>query len=145
MNKEHCIDVCNGLLRGEQSAVATYAKVIADYRDQGAPAELQDILDDHREAVLVLTENVRSMGGQPSTDSGLWGDFAKGVQSTADAIGRHTALASLKTGEKAGQHDYENALEDSDVMPECKELIRDTLLPTVVDHIEVLDTLTASR
>lgn len=145
MNKEHCIDICNGLLRGEQSAVATYAKAIADYRDEGAPLELQDILDDHREAVLVLTENVRSMGGQPSTDSGLWGDFAKGVQSTADAIGRDTALASLKTGEKAGQHDYENALEDSDVMPECKELIRDTLLPTVVDHIRVLDTLTASR
>jgi len=145
MNTEHCIDICNGLLRGEQSAVATYAKAIADYRDEGAPAELQGILDDHREAVLVLTENVKSMGGTPSHDSGLWGSFADSVQSTADAISHDTALASLKTGEKAGKNDYEKALEDDDVMPECKELIRDVLLPPIIEHISILDSISAVK
>lgn len=139
MKNEHCIDVCNRLLRGEQAAVATYAKVIATHPDKVGAGQLDNILDDHRQAVLLLTENVLSMGGEPSHDSGVWGGFAGTVQSVADAMGDGTALRSLQTGEKTGQKDYESALEDEEVMPGCKEMVRSRLLPSTISHIQALE------
>ena len=145
MNNEHCIEICNRLLRGEQSAVASYAKAVASYEEEkAAPVELREILQDHREAVLVLTRNVRSMGGEPSHDSGAWGVFATSVQGTANLLGDEAALSSLKTGERTGKADYEAALKDEEVMPECKNLIRSELLPAVEQHIETLELLKAA-
>lgn len=144
MSTEHCIDVCNRLLRGEQSAVATYTKAIQSFEDESAtPGELRAILEDHRDAVLTLTENVRSMGGEPSHESGLWGSFAETVQGTANLMGNKAALASLKAGEKAGKEGYESALGDDEVMLECKELIRSTLLPETEQHIRDLELIEA--
>lgn len=144
MKNDHCIDVCNRLLRGEQSAVATYTKAISSFEDENAvPAPLRTILEDHREAVLTLTENVRSMGGEPSHESGMWGAFAETVQGAADLLGDKAALASLKAGETAGREDYESALDDDDVMVECKQLIQSTLLPATHRHITALERIAA--
>jgi hypothetical protein len=144
MKNDHCIDVCNSLLRGEQSAVATYTKAITSFEDEKmVPAPLRKILEDHREAVLTLTENIRSMGGEPSHESGVWGSFAETVQGAANLLGDKAALASLKAGETAGREGYESALKDNDVMPECKQLIQSTLLPSTQSHIEELDRLAA--
>jgi hypothetical protein len=49
----------------------------------------------------------------------------------------------LKAGEKAGKADYESALEDDEVMPECKDLIRSSLLPATNQHIQSLELLNA--
>lgn len=144
MKNDHCIDVCNRLLRGEQSAVATYAKAITSFENEEAvPAPLRKILEDHREAVLTLTENVRSMGGEPSHESGVWGSFAETVQGAANLFGDKAALASLKAGETAGREDYESALKDDEVMSECKQLIQTTLLPSTHRHIEELERIAA--
>jgi hypothetical protein len=142
MNTERCIEVCNRLLRGEQSAVAAYSKAIVAFEENGMPAGLLDILNDHRDAVLTLNENVRSMGGGPSPDSGAWGAFASTVQGAADFLGDESAVASLRAGEEAGKRDYESALEDEDVMPECKDLIRSKLLPATERHLELLEQVT---
>lgn len=142
MKTNPCIDVCNRLLRGEQSAVAAYAKAIVALKDKPAvTAKLESILQEHRDAVLTLTENVRSMGGESSPDSGAWGAFATTVQGAANALSDESALASLQAGEKAGKLDYETALKDDEVMPECKEMIRSNLLPAVERHIQALDAL----
>jgi hypothetical protein len=141
---DHCTDVCNRLLRGEQSAVATYSKAIAAMeKENAAPAELREIIEDHRGAVMILIDNVRSMGGEPSKDSGAWGVFANSVQGTADLMGDKSALISLKTGETSGKNSYKAALDDENVMPECKDLIRTDLLPATERHIRTLDLLGA--
>lgn len=144
MNTQHCIDVCNRLLRGEQSAVEAYTKAIETIAKENAvPNSIMDIRDDHKEAVLMLSENVRSMGGTPSTEAGAWGAFTNFVQGTANLLGDKSAIASLRAGETAGKIDYEAALEDDDVMSSCKELIRGELLPTTERHIGALDALSA--
>jgi len=143
MNTQHCIEVCNRLLRGEQSAVEAYTKAIATLdKESAAPNSLLLIRDDHMEAVSMLTENVRSMGGTPSTDAGAWGAFTNFVQGTANLLGDKSAVASLRAGEASGKMDYEAALQDAEVMSACKELIRGELLPTTERHIGALDTLT---
>lgn len=140
MNKEHCIDVCNRLLRGERSAVESYDKAIRAF-DLGAPPELTQIREEHVQAVAILEENVLAMGGEPEREAGAWGAFAKTVQGAANALGEKTAMESLQTGEKAGLRDYEIALKDEDVMAECKEMIRSTLLPQTEEHVSTLEEL----
>ena len=141
MKPEHCIDVCNRLLRGERSAIETYDKAIEKYATEPAAETLRRIRDEHARAVATLEENVRSMGGEPEGESGAWGAFANTVQSAADLFGTNSALEALETGEKAGKNDYEGALEDEDVMSECKQVIRSSLLPKVNEHIDSLNHL----
>ena len=137
----HCIDVCNSLLRGELSAVETYTQAIEKYPTDPKVGELQSIRREHVEASAILTQNVRSMGGIPDTDSGAWGVFAKAVQGTANFFGAGSAVESLLQGEESGHHDYENALNDDKVMVECKVMIREELLPKVRQHIARLEQL----
>lgn len=138
---DHCIDVCNSLLRGELSAVETYTQAIERYHDHPVIAELQQIRGEHAQSAARLTENVRAMGGKPNEDSGAWGVFAKAVQGAANLFGAGSAIESLESGEKSGRADYGDALEDSEVMPECKTMIRNELLPRVERHIATLNRL----
>ncbi|MGC1480683.1 MAG: DUF2383 domain-containing protein [Chthoniobacterales bacterium] len=140
-NTEHCIDICNKLLRGERSAIATYDLAIEKFNLNPSLQELKRIRDEHASAVTRLEGNVRSMGGDPSDDSGAWGSFATVVQSTANFIGEESAVASLKNGEIHGKNDYEEALNDDLVMEDCKAMMRTELLPKTVEHIATLETL----
>src|SRR5690606_31544821 len=80
---EHCIDICNSLLRGEISAVETYTQAIEKFRDEPEVSLLEDIRRDHVESANRLRQNIHTMGGQPSNDSGAWGTWAKGVEGAA--------------------------------------------------------------
>jgi len=130
-----CIDICNSLLRGELSAIETYGLAISKYKKEPETSALHEICDEHVTSANLLRKNVRSMGGDPSIDSGAWGDFAKGVQCAADFFGENSALQSLQAGEEHGRNEYLEALENEDVMPECKALIRDELLPRSERHL----------
>lgn len=141
MEQEHCIDVCNRLLRGEISAVETYSQAIDKHAGKPDIEKLVDLRTAHQNAVATLQENIRSMGGSPEHDSGAWGDFTGGVQKAANLFGEKSAIESLKQGEAHGKRDYESALEDEGVLPECKELIRSELLPQCEQNIGALDTL----
>lgn len=136
-----CINVCNSLLRGELSAVETYSLAINRYAGKPAIGELQRIRSEHALSAARLSQNVRDMGGTPDEDSGAWGMFAKAVQGAANLFGADSALESLQRGEEKGRSDYRAAIENDDVMPSCKEMIRSELLPRVDHHIATLGRL----
>ncbi len=138
---DHCVSVCNGLLRGELSAVETYGQAIEKFPGTSAVAELRRIRAEHSEAASRLSANVREMGGEPEKDSGAWGLFTAAVQGAANLFGADSAIESLKRGEIAGRKDYQDALLDAEVMSECKEMIREELLPPVIEHIASLERL----
>lgn len=140
-NTQHCIEICNKLLRGERSAVETYDQAIKKHGNKPVLAELDRLLAEHRAAVRTLENNVRSMGGEPAESAGAWGAVANTVQGAANLLGAGSALEALQNGEKSGKNDYEDALQDAEVMPECKNLIRAELLPMVTEHIATLERL----
>ncbi|MGH8018369.1 MAG: DUF2383 domain-containing protein [Opitutaceae bacterium] len=142
---ENCIEVCNGLLRGEISAVETYTQAIEKFHDDPAVSTLDQIRAEHVDSANRLRENVRSMGGTPSNDSGAWGSFAKTVEGAAKLMGSSAALKGLKQGEEFGKSSYEEALHDDGVMPGCKDMIRVELLPRQVRHIATIDRLAATK
>lgn len=137
----HCIDVCNGLLRGELSAVETYNQAIVRHGDKPVLAELTRIRDEHSVSASRLRQNIIEMGGKPDGSSGAWGVFAKALQGAANLFGVDSAVESLQRGEESGRDDYEKALRDEDVLPECKNMIRQELLPRVNAHITALSRL----
>lgn len=137
----HCICICNRLLRGELSAVETYRQAIEKYAHAPATEVLRLIRSDHAHSANLLSANVRDMNGEPERNSGTWGLFATLVQGTANLFGPESAVESLLKGEEIGRKDYEEALLDDEVMPECKKLIRERLLPTVYRHVSTLGEL----
>lgn len=139
MKVEKCIDVCNKLLRGELSAIETYDQALDKIEDGPESARLRTIKADHTKSVSALRANIQRMGGEPDTDSGVWGTFAQAVQGGAKIFGKTAALKALKEGEEHGQNLYEEALNNEDVMPESKDLISNELLPRQIVHINSLD------
>ncbi len=138
---DHCIAVCNGLLRGELSAVETYGQAIEKYAGSPVTDELRRIRSDHSRSATWLSANVREMGGEPENDAGAWGLFATAVQGAANLFGENSAIESLQRGEEAGRKDYQEALLDDDVMTNCKLMIREDLLPPIIEHLASLDKL----
>ncbi len=139
--QDYCIKVCNGLLRGELSAVETYTQAIDKHGSSIAAAELRRIRSEHSLSANLLSANVREMGGEPDKDSGAWGIFATAVQCAANLFGPDSAIDSLRRGEETGHSDYQEALLDGDVMDDCKRMIRERLLPRVTHHISTLEGL----
>jgi len=78
-------------------------------------------------------------GGKPAQGSGTWGAFAKTWTAASKLFGNTAALSALKQGEEHGLSDYEAAVQSDDLPPECKALVRDTLMPQTREHLQVLD------
>ncbi len=139
---EDCIDACNKLLRGELSAIETYTQAIARVDASSDKDELERIRSEHEDSARLLHDHVRSMGGEPSAASGLWGAVAQTIQGTAGLFGESAGLKSLEEGEQHGIREYEEALASDHVMSSIKSVIRGELLPRLREHIS---TLTAMR
>lgn len=133
----------NTLLRGVHSAIETYELALAHIDGHGAAAPLQQILEDHREAAAWLSERIHRFGANPAENSGPWGAFGSLVSESAHPIATATALATLRQGEQCGINEYEEALRNENVDLDCKEHIRNTLIPECQRHLLELDHMLA--
>lgn len=129
MNHQECIDVCNSLLRGELAAIETYRQALEKFKDPAEASVLEEIRDIHLLHSHKLKEHVLSMNGTPSHESGAWGDFARAVEGTAKMLGESAALQALIAGERHGIEEYEDALNNPDVMLTIQQTIRAEFLP----------------
>lgn len=140
---EPTIDTLNCLLRGELSAIETYSQAIHKLSGSDQHPMLATLRSEHQESVGILRRLIRERGGDPVTDSGVWGVFAKAVEGAAVAMGTGPAVAALKQGEEHGIREYEDALKDGDLDPAIKDIIRNQLLPAGERHLSNLATITA--
>jgi uncharacterized protein (TIGR02284 family) len=134
-------ETLNSLLEGEISAVETYEQALEKVGSEPGAEELRKIHQNHTDAISKLREHVTKHGGQPSTDSGAWGSFARTVEGVAKLFGDATALRALKQGEEKGLRDYDDALSDEELPQDCQTLIRDELRPRQRSHIHTLERL----
>jgi hypothetical protein len=129
------IDTCNALLRGEISAIETYAQAINKFASRVPDSALQRIRADHAKNAALLRMLVTDDGGEPSTGSGLWGDFVQAIEGAATLVGESPALRILQQGEALGITEYREALANPDVSENAKNLIRLELLPHLSDNL----------
>jgi Domain of unknown function (DUF2383) len=107
-------DKLNGLLKGEISAVETYSQAIGKVTNPGMIAQLEDCQNSHAQRVDFLAREIEGMGGDPASDSGAWGAFAKFVEGSAAVFGEMATIAMLEEGEDKGLEDYRKLLEEPD-------------------------------
>jgi len=136
-----CVFVCNKLLRGEISAIESYQEALGKFEHSADIDSLQQILEDHRKSADALRDHIAAMGATPDTDSGAWGNFAQTVTSAAGLLGQSPVVSALIQGEEHGIREYEEALNDRDVMNEVKIVFRDTLIPRLQKHIALLENI----
>jgi uncharacterized protein (TIGR02284 family) len=139
MGKTGHHDILNRLLRGELAATETYQQALSKAGNEPRAVELHRIRDEHRAAANELRQHIHGHGGKPDQGSGSWGAWAKTVEGAAKIFGNAAAVKALKEGEEHGVKDYEDALTDANLPADCKELIRNRLLPQTRSHIPVLD------
>jgi hypothetical protein len=126
-------------LRSELSAVETYKVALRDVVDVRLNAVLRGILRSHVARAECLGEHLRKRGVEPQKSAGVWGVFARAVQTGADIISDRAAIAVLKEGEARGIKVYMQALDGCDAR--TWSLIRTKLLPAQRRTNELCGTL----
>lgn len=132
------------LIRGEISAIETYVQALDKVEEPAASQALDVLKKNHIDATNTLREQVHALGGQPPTDSGPWGTFAKAVEGAAKLLGNVAALRALREGEELGVRLYEEALTDERLPGETRRLVREKLLPRQKTHVEAVKQLARS-
>jgi uncharacterized protein (TIGR02284 family) len=117
----------NSFLRGELSAVETYAQAIEKVEAPRIRADLQECQASHQERATQLRDYITRLGAEPSDGSGVWGGFAKLVEGGAKAFGEAAALSALEEGEDHGRNDYQRELDD--LSAEARLFVQSQLLP----------------
>jgi demethoxyubiquinone hydroxylase (CLK1/Coq7/Cat5 family) len=102
------VEQLNSFLRGEISAVETYRQALDAMKSSQHCAKLSECKRSHEERVAILSDEIRRLGGTPSTSSGVWGTFAKLVEGGAAVLGENAAIDALEAGEDHGNADYKN-------------------------------------
>jgi demethoxyubiquinone hydroxylase (CLK1/Coq7/Cat5 family) len=131
------------LLRSELAAVETYRQALDKFSDQDGMYPLTGIAQDHRQAVFALQDHITERGATPSSTSGAWAKWAQAVEGGAGLFGKTAALKALKEGEEQGIEEYEEAIKDPNLDPECLTLIQFQLLPQTRQHVSLLDQMLA--
>lgn len=137
-------EVLNKLLKSELSATETYEQALDKFQEEselGDANHLQPLYEDHQQAVSSLQEMIQQTGGKPVEDSGAWGAWSNLVMGGAKMLGRDAALKALIEGEKSGQEDYEEALQESGLPSEVRSLVENKLYPAQNSHINTLNRL----
>jgi uncharacterized protein (TIGR02284 family) len=138
--REQSVDVLNSFLRGEISAVETYRQALEKVEKAQLASQLQDCMQSHKQRVTLLSEQIRTLGGTPSTSSGVWGAFAKAVEGGATTFGEKAAIAALEEGEDHGRNDYRRDVDKLDAS--SRLIIQERVLP---EQQRTHDTLSALK
>jgi hypothetical protein len=111
MNTDKSVETLNSILRGELSAVQTYDQALEKLKAEASIAEqLRECRTSHQERVSLLRGEITRRGGEPASDSGPWGTFAKLVEGGAKAFGTKAAISILEEGEDHGLKQYRDDL-----------------------------------
>jgi Domain of unknown function (DUF2383) len=132
------------LLKDELSATETYQQALENFRVPGGQFvanALTPIFSDHKAAVSSLEAQIVKLGGMPKKGTGAWGSWAKMILEGASLLGKQSAIKVLLEGEKSGEGDYEEALNDTSLSSEARTLIETKLLPAQQSHVRSLDRL----
>jgi hypothetical protein len=121
------IDVLNGFLRDELSAIATYDEALHGRSAFSGKTELSTCQRSHEVRAGILRDKIVSLGGEPVATAGLTGLWSKLVESGAVALGPDMAIRALEQGEDHVLRDYRDGIGQVDV--EIRMFLEQRVLP----------------
>ncbi len=123
------VDILDGLLGRERSALATYALVVRALAEE----HLQDLEDNrgsHARRVALLVGRILDLGGVPVTAGPPWRACVRALRSAAAMTGPAVVLRALAAGEYGDLGAYIRM--HATIDPVSTVLLRDVLLPEQV-------------
>ena len=122
------VEQLNSFLRGELSAVETYAIALGKLKlESGTRLRLDVCRASHAERVMLLKARIEALGGQPAAGAGPWGAVTRAIEASATAFGDRAAIAALEQGEDHGLRDYREDVVKLDEA--ARDLVLQQLLP----------------
>lgn len=127
------------LIRGEISAVESFRTVLGKIKDTSERSALEQMLQDHVQAVDKLKRYADARFESKAQTSGPWGAFTKAFAGGASFFGDKAALSALKVGEQHGIKEYQEAIKDDSINQEVRNLIQTELLPNQERHLQTIN------
>ncbi len=115
----------NELLREEISAVETYRQALEKVQNPPVRSVLEDCESCHAARLSLLAQKVQEFGEEPVRDSGIWGAFARLLETGANAFGDKAVVSILEEYEDRDLADYRKVLEEPN--PQIHEFVKDLL------------------
>lgn len=140
----NAVDSLSALLSSSISACETYRKAIRRIERNGdrRAVALRAILWDHADQADQLRREVLRLGRVSESSPNVWGVWTKAPEGPDTLVGDATAMKALKEGE---QHALDLSLA---ALPELEgsalRLVRDTIRPSLAQHIGLLDSILAA-
>lgn len=150
-NHKACIEALNDLVQINNDRIVGYQKAIDELKE-GQDSDLRslfnNLIDDSRGYKDELEQMIRSYGGDPAAGTTMAGKLYRAwmdIKATFSGKDRAAVLENCEAGEDAAQKAYQSALDDEEVMPETKALIRrqQAQLSNAHDQIKQLRDATA--
>lgn len=124
---EQDVKQLNAFLREELSAVETYTQCIDAVVDPVVITQLSSLRESHERRAGLLADRIRSLGGSPSTSSGIWGSFSKLLEGGAKLLGQSAAVSALEEGEDYRRQEYHrDVIQLSDAE---RDFVKNQILP----------------
>lgn len=143
MEHKACIEALNDLIQINNDRIVGYQKAIDELKD-GQDSDLRALFDNMISESEVyrreLEDLVVEYGGTPEDGTTTSGKFYRAwmdVKAVFTGGDRETVLNNCETGEDAAQKAYQMALDDEDVMPRTKELIRQQKSALKASHDQI--------
>jgi len=120
-NREIC-DKLNDLIKLDVDAVNAYQQAIDACRMDEIKSRLSEFQEDHRRHVRDLSDQVRSLGGEPQVEGSWKGFLIEGFTAVASQ-GDHSALVAMRGNEELTNRTYEKSLTIEELPTEVRSLL----------------------
>jgi rubrerythrin len=123
----------NDQLRLDLDAITAYDEAISACEIEEIRVRLADFKGDHERHVTVLSESIRSHGGEPKVKRDVKGFFIQGFTKIV-SHGDRSALIAMRANEELTNRSYESALKKE--LPEDVRLLLERNLSDEQRHLE---------
>ncbi|SIP98436.1 conserved hypothetical protein [Mucilaginibacter lappiensis] len=127
---EKTTDLLNDLIEINNDRAAGFEKAAADLNDQNADlkATFRQLAEQSRTNVIALVAAVGRNNGDPETGTSISGSLHRAwidVKALFGGSDRKSILEECERGEDAIKKAYRNALEETELDPEARQLLQD--------------------
>ena len=138
MKKDKTIDELEQLAQADIDAVHTYDRVLDEINDDIIRSRLDEFRKQHVDHIVALSEEIRSMGGQPPELTKDFKGYAiEAFAAIGAAVGMKSALKALEAAERITLSYYDEMV-SSKVSPSMKDLLRKHFTDEKI-HLEYLE------
>ena len=142
MHNEHDVGVINSLIATTIDSVDGYRAAATDADNQQFRSIFAARADEREEVVRELQEHVRQLGGTPEDDGSTLAGAHRFMMDIRDSItGRDddAVIAEVERGEDHIKHKYEAALADTELSPQCRDIVQRCFRSVKEGHDQMRD------